>query len=282
MRSRTLPFLTLLAVLALPIGVAGATPPADEGDCDADDVEATYYVAGAETPVDGLGGNVVAGAQVEVVFTPDETCTYSLASFTAPRATYVEEEVELQELFDSQVIEHAEPGVEHALFVEVPDCFFQVDFAVGGVRLPPRYGPALISADNGGSHPCAAATPTPTPSPTASPTPTPTASPTPTPTASPTPAPTASPTAIPSPTATATPAPTATEVASPAATASPAASPAATATPVAVVAAQGGGSGGALADTGLSTGPLVALGALALVGGSALLWVTQRRRGGTV
>jgi len=48
------------------------------------------------------------------------------------------------------------------------------------------------------------------------------------------------------------------------------------------VAAQGGGTGGALADTGLSTGPLVALGALALVGGSALLWVTQRRRGGTV
>ncbi len=85
MRSRTLPFLTLLAVLALPIGAAGATPPADDGDCDRDDVQATYFIGDAEDGVDDLRGNVVAGAQVEVHFTTDETCTYSLASFTAPR-----------------------------------------------------------------------------------------------------------------------------------------------------------------------------------------------------
>jgi pyruvate/2-oxoglutarate dehydrogenase complex dihydrolipoamide acyltransferase (E2) component len=278
MRSRTIPLLTLLAVLALPIGAAGATPPADE-PCTTDDLASVTYLVGDEgREVSDLRGNVIAGEQVEVQFTTHRPCTFSLAAFQVPSATYVPEEVDDQVLVSEDTIVDAEPGRDHVLFVDVPDCYFQVDFAVGGVQVPPTYGDALVSADNGGSHPCAAATPTPTPSATPSPSASPTASPTPTPPASPT--------ATPSPTATATPAPTASEAASPAATAtpvaSPAASPSASATPVAVVAAQGGGTGGALASTGLSTGPLVALGALALVGGSALLWVTQRRRGGTV
>jgi hypothetical protein len=67
----------------------------------------------------------------------------------------------------------------HSLTVATPNCYYQLDFAFGGVRQDAYFGDDLIDADTGGDHYCtgAVATPTPTPTPTvlgATVTPTPT------------------------------------------------------------------------------------------------------------
>src|SRR5439155_12584811 len=106
--------------------------------------------------IKNLRGNVRQGDRVTAVFTVDNRCNdleISLASYTAPSAEPGTEHS--QQLFDSAT-GFFNAG-EQRLTVQVPDCFFQIDFAFGPVIQDVAYGSyneRNIDADVGGTHTC--------------------------------------------------------------------------------------------------------------------------------
>lgn len=114
---------------------------------------------GEVSTVENLRGHVDAGSRVTAVFTVGEGCRpleLSLAAYEAPSASFDASTAHLQALVDFETGLFTEG--EHRIDVNVPSCFFQVDFVYG----PPivhlgtdgLYGSRLISADNGGSLTC--------------------------------------------------------------------------------------------------------------------------------
>ncbi|HEV3165259.1 MAG TPA: SdrD B-like domain-containing protein [Isosphaeraceae bacterium] len=132
--------------------------PGDEGNVSykIQDGCHTYYVS-------NLRGNVHQGDTVSATFTlpAGETDTVSLVSYTAPGSTFVASQASQQMVYD--MVTQTFTGGTHTLTVDVPNCYFQVDFVCGPVI--DKFGPAgsnifytpqgrLISADNGGSCDC--------------------------------------------------------------------------------------------------------------------------------
>lgn len=118
------------------------------------------YTINAKSGVKKLDGNVKSGDKVEVEFTIAEGCQdieISLVAYEASSDMFSEDTAEKQVLFDSDTGKFDEGT--HTLEVDVPDCFFQVDFVRGPVitKLGPKgtnnfYGKQgrLIDATSGG------------------------------------------------------------------------------------------------------------------------------------
>jgi hypothetical protein len=122
----------------------------------------TYNVNGGAA-VSTMDGNVHQGDTVTVNFTvaAGKTVTVSFVSYKAPEPVSTAENLQYQELYQ------AKSGTfgagTYSLTVEVPDCYFQLDF-VGGLPIDP-FGPAgsdilyarqgrRIAFVNGGDEPC--------------------------------------------------------------------------------------------------------------------------------
>jgi hypothetical protein len=109
---------------------------------------------------------VQSGDTVKADFTIAAGCDdieVSLVSYKAPSATFSEATADEQVLFDSDT-GFFDAGA-HSLEVDVPDCYFQVDFVFGPVlvTLGPEgsgnfYGSRLIDAENGGTQSCTTTT----------------------------------------------------------------------------------------------------------------------------
>ncbi|MBF9253532.1 T9SS type A sorting domain-containing protein [Pontibacter sp. 172403-2] len=79
-----------------------------------------------------LQGKVKPGKKVKVVFTVPKSksfSTYSLVSYKAPYAVFVESAADKQEVFDYKTIDTK--GGTVYMEINVPDCYFQVDFVKG-------------------------------------------------------------------------------------------------------------------------------------------------------
>jgi hypothetical protein len=105
------------------------------------------------------------GGTASVTFTVAADCNVqlSLVSYQAPAATFSEDTASQQTIFDTATATLAAGA--HTLSVDVPNCFFQVDFILGSPIA--TLGPAgssnfysaqgrLISAMNGGTASCSA------------------------------------------------------------------------------------------------------------------------------
>jgi hypothetical protein len=112
-----------------------------------------------------LAGNVQPGDHVVVNFTVPANCSVvlSFVSYQAPGATYDPNAASQQTVFSSQDSVTFAAGA-HSMAIDIPPCFFQVDFVRGAViqHLGPGgssnfYGAQgrLISAGNGGTTACA-------------------------------------------------------------------------------------------------------------------------------
>ena len=142
-------------------------------------VEGVTYTTGSGT-FTSMQGHMKPGDHLTVTFTVPANCTVvlSLASYQAPAATFDSATASQQVLFDFKDSVSFGAG-DNTLAVNIPSCFFQVDFVRGAVihQLGPLgsvnsydTGGRLISYDNGGTTACGAIagnsqTPTPTPTP---------------------------------------------------------------------------------------------------------------------
>lgn len=122
-------------------------------------IESYSFIVNSSTTVGDLRGNVNAGDHVRVDFRLAEGCEdtqLSLVTYEAPSDVFDPETAGQQTVFDSQsgVFNSGESYME----VDVPACFFQIDFVKGPIIT--TLGPAgsdnfysaqgrLISADNG-------------------------------------------------------------------------------------------------------------------------------------
>jgi hypothetical protein len=137
--------------------------------CDPCTASNIYYVINGTKTVTNLRGNVDQGDVVTVYFTlpAGVTETFSLVSYTAPDPYFDATRASLQQVFQVDSGTFTGPGT-FSLTVQVPNCYFQIDFVCGPVidRLGPAgsnifYTPQgrLISADNDGTTPCTSAAP---------------------------------------------------------------------------------------------------------------------------
>ena len=137
--------------------------------CDPCTATNVYFVINGTKTVTNLRGNVDQGDVVTVYFTlpAGTTETFSLVSYTAPDPYFDATRASLQEVFQVDTGTFTGPGT-FSLTVQVPNCYFQIDFVCGPVidRLGPAgshifYTPQgrLISADNDGTTPCTPAAP---------------------------------------------------------------------------------------------------------------------------
>ena len=110
------------------------------------------------------------GQKLKMCFTVPKSSgysTYSLVSYTAPAATFIQSLAHLQEVFDYQTITVGPNGGNVCLEIKVPSCFFQVDFVKGCIirTLGPYdtnptnfyYHPTqnrLLAFANGGNNAC--------------------------------------------------------------------------------------------------------------------------------
>lgn len=114
-----------------------------------------YIVNGRRS--EQLRDHVNQGETVAVSFSIRNYCKVvqlSLASYTAPEPYWNPETAHKQEVVEEDT-GFFRPG-NHQLTVDVPPCFFQVDFVLGPAigDGPPFYGDRLIDADNSGWMPC--------------------------------------------------------------------------------------------------------------------------------
>ena len=132
-------------------------------DFDRSAVSGITYTINGGAPVATMDGNVHQGDTVTVHFTvaAGKTVTVSLVSYKAPEPFSTAENLQFQELFQADTGTFT--GGTHSLTVEVPDCYFQLDF-IGGLPIDP-FGPAgsdtlyarqgrRIAFVNGGTEPC--------------------------------------------------------------------------------------------------------------------------------
>ena len=121
----------------------------------------TYSINGG-APVASIDG-VKQGDTVKVNFTvaAGKTVTVTLVSYKAPEPISTAENLQFQELYQADTGTFT--GGTHSLTVQVPDCYFQLDF-VGGLPIDP-FGPAgsdilyarqgrRIAFVNGGNEAC--------------------------------------------------------------------------------------------------------------------------------
>lgn len=144
-----------LIVLALIMGVAGWAATLASAQ--------TETSCAPKTGVTGTGGPAVKDGSATVSFTVADGCdvTLSLVSYTAPGPTFSQATADQQVLFKSVTQEFT--AGSHSLNVDVPNCYFQVDFVYGSPL--PTLGPAgtnnfynaqgaLIAALHGGTTTC--------------------------------------------------------------------------------------------------------------------------------
>lgn len=121
------------------------------------------YVIAGQNETD-LGDNVASGDHVKLNFAIAAGCNdiqLSLVAYKAPSASFNAATAHLQVLYDSET-GFFDAG-NHSMEIDVPACFFQVDFVFGAVIV--QLGPAgsnnfytpqgrLIDSDNGGQGSC--------------------------------------------------------------------------------------------------------------------------------
>ena len=182
----------------------GSPSPAVCPDADHMITSHSYLINGV-TAVNDLTGNVHQGDHVKVNFTLAAGCDnqqLSLVAYTAPGPTFDVNTASQQTVF-SQDTGSFSAG-DNSLEVNVPSCFFQVDFVRGPVieHLGPGHlystSGSLIDADNGGTEACEGVQPSPTPTGSPSPEGSPSPDSSPSPDGSPSPAASASPSGSPS------------------------------------------------------------------------------------
>lgn len=130
--------------------------------CDKNDVTNISFQTNGQATVTDLRGHTHQGDHVVVTFTvlPGHYDQLSLVSYTAPGPTFDAKTADQQVVFQTDIGTFG-PGV-HTLSVDLPDCYYQVDFVCGPVIV--HLGPAgtnnfytpqnrLFSADNGGCNP---------------------------------------------------------------------------------------------------------------------------------
>jgi hypothetical protein len=109
-------------------------------------------------PLTNLRKMVSSGDQVTAIFTVASGCQgarVALVSHTMPDPVFVKDHVAQQKIFDSA--RAALAGGTHTLGpVTVPNCYFQIDFAVFGAGATPGF---TYSSATGGTVPCPAADP---------------------------------------------------------------------------------------------------------------------------
>ncbi|MEA2646271.1 MAG: hypothetical protein QOE92_1354 [Chloroflexota bacterium] len=161
------------------------------------------FLINGTTELDDISGKLNPGDHVKAIFTLAAGCSnqqLSLISYKAPSATFDENTADQQTVFDSDTgFFNAGEG---SLEVDVPGCFFQVDFVRGPViehlGNGHFYGDMKIDWDNGGTETCEEVQPSPSSSPTPEGSPSPESSPS--PEGSPSPESSPSPEGSPSPT----------------------------------------------------------------------------------
>lgn len=121
------------------------------------------HINGCKETVTDLRGHVDQGDIVTVTFTHPDTDlhTFSLVSYTAPGPTFDANTASQQQIFDLDSVTVGQGTF--SLSVQIPDCYFQVDFVCG--EAIDQLGPAnsnifytpqnrLFSADNDGTNAC--------------------------------------------------------------------------------------------------------------------------------
>jgi hypothetical protein len=148
---------TVLAVLGL--GAQAATVPDCSNYGDGDATNITYMINGV--PASSMG-SVQSGDHVQVCFNleaGDDPTLFTLVSYSAPAATFNASEAHLQTIFDVHTAVASGSGMV-CLEVDVPSCYFQVDFVRGcaimqlGVQGFYSGQGRLIAGKNGGSGSC--------------------------------------------------------------------------------------------------------------------------------
>jgi hypothetical protein len=152
-------------------GSGGTVPcePEQDLECKVSNLALTNvtYTANGVTNA-SLQKVVQPGKPVEVCFTVPASAgykTYSFVSYTSPNQSFTWEEAHLQKLFDYKTVKVGPDGGRFCLKINVPNCYFQVDFVRGCIiesfgpyATDPAnfYGPQrrLIVAVNGGPVPC--------------------------------------------------------------------------------------------------------------------------------
>jgi hypothetical protein len=151
--------------------VAGATPAAS-GACSGSTVITAFHFTANGVPITKLhGGTVHSGDKLEAFFTIASGCQnvpVTLVSHTMPGPTLVPPKVSDQKVFDLATATFS--GGDHTLGpINVPMCFFQVDFVYGGVHGSGYHVQVhTYSSGTGGTTSC---TTPPTPPPPTPPTP---------------------------------------------------------------------------------------------------------------
>ena len=146
------------------------TPPPGPCTTIAQALKSYSFSVNGGPAVQDLENNIHQGDHVSVTYATTGECsaqTFSLVSYTAPGATFDTATATQQQVFK---FDTATVGVgSHTLAVDVPGCFFQVDFVKGSPILhlgatPNDFYSAqgrLIDATNGGTGSCASVTPPP-------------------------------------------------------------------------------------------------------------------------
>ena len=161
---RNLTTLPALSACALILGLAVGANAALASTATPNSTQRTWACTTESrvTDVSGITG-ASQGGTASVSFMVGENCNVqlSLVSYKAPAATFSENTAGQQTMFDSTTATLS--AGEHTLSVDVPSCFFQIDFVFGTPIT--TLGPAgsnnfysaqgrLISAVNGGTSSC--------------------------------------------------------------------------------------------------------------------------------
>jgi hypothetical protein len=167
MRKSTLPALVGLFGLLLALSFGGGTAAAATTGATSAQQTLACPSGMAQLSTWGAIQGASQGGTASVDFTVAADCNVqlSLVSYQAPAATFSEDTASQQTIFDTATATLAAGA--HTLSVDVPNCFFQVDFILGSPIA--TLGPAgssnfysaqgrLISAMNGGTAQCSAGT----------------------------------------------------------------------------------------------------------------------------
>ena len=127
----------LLLGLSAPFAAGLSSSSASNGNCSPSTViTAFHFTVNGVTATTLHRGTVHSGDKLEAFFTIAEGCTnvpVTLVSHTMPTATFVPTKVTQQKVFD--VATGTFDGGSHTLGpINVPSCFFQVDFVYGGIH----------------------------------------------------------------------------------------------------------------------------------------------------
>ncbi|MFA5861330.1 MAG: choice-of-anchor X domain-containing protein, partial [Candidatus Thermoplasmatota archaeon] len=151
-----------------PVVPANATPTGPSSACanGTASIASRQFLANGATTLTGLRNQLAQGEHVQAQFTLIPGCTdfqVTLVSYRAPTPTFSQSNADQQVVYQSQTATFG-PGT-HTLDVDVPPCYYRVDFVTGPVitQLGPAntnnfYSPQgrLIDADNGGIVSCPA------------------------------------------------------------------------------------------------------------------------------